>query len=342
MIETEKLNGYISSDNIILGDLAEKGDPGKNSFLHIKYSVKEPTQDSDVSDTINNWIGIYVDDIEESSNEFQKYDWVNIKGEQGLQGEQGPQGEQGLQGKGLQFIWDGTKLGIRVEGQEEYNFVDLKGDKGDKGNAGIITDEQKQYIETSILQKQNPIGHIRFETTNINPNTYLGFGTWVLWGTGRVPVGVNTNDTSFNTVEKTGGEKTHTLTKTEMPLHTHTIPAHSHGLNNHTHSIPVLSGTANLNGSHRHTVGADNDGTYRSAGTCWSVHDNTPDGAGKSAYTSYAGDHTHTVTTTASTTGTASGSTANSDILISGNVGSDNAHNNLQPYITCYMWKRTA
>ena len=29
-------------------------------------------------------------------------------------------------------------------------------------------------------------------------------GTWVSWGSGRVPVGVNTNDSDFKTVERTG------------------------------------------------------------------------------------------------------------------------------------------
>lgn len=64
-------------------------------------------------------------------------------------------------------------------------------------------------IKKAILQAENPIGHIRMETTDINPATYLGFGTWVLWGAGKVPVGVDTADTDFSTVEQTGGEKTH-------------------------------------------------------------------------------------------------------------------------------------
>lgn len=64
-------------------------------------------------------------------------------------------------------------------------------------------------IKKAILQAENPIGHIRMETTDVNPATYLGFGTWVLWGSGKVPVGVDSSDTDFSTVEKTGGTKEH-------------------------------------------------------------------------------------------------------------------------------------
>ena len=38
---------------------------------------------------------------------------------------------------------------------------------------------------------------------------------------GNVPVGYNSADANFNTVGKTGGEKTHKLTTTEMPSHSH-------------------------------------------------------------------------------------------------------------------------
>lgn len=40
---------------------------------------------------------------------------------------------------------------------------------------------------------------------------------------GRVPVGLNSNDTDFNTLGNIGGEKTHTLTIAEMPSHSHNI-----------------------------------------------------------------------------------------------------------------------
>lgn len=39
---------------------------------------------------------------------------------------------------------------------------------------------------------------------------------------GKIPVGYDESDTDFNSVGKTGGEKTHTITVNEMPSHSHT------------------------------------------------------------------------------------------------------------------------
>lgn len=49
-------------------------------------------------------------------------------------GPRGPQGPPGIDGKSLEFHWDGTKLGVRVEGETEYIYVDLKGETGDIEN----------------------------------------------------------------------------------------------------------------------------------------------------------------------------------------------------------------
>ena len=46
-------------------------------------------------------------------------------------------GGGGAPGKGLEFVWNGTQLGVRVEGDTAYQYVDLKGEKGDKGDQGI-------------------------------------------------------------------------------------------------------------------------------------------------------------------------------------------------------------
>lgn len=68
------------------------------------------------------------------------------------------------------------------------------------------------------------VGDIILTTNNRNPKYDYG-GTWELWGAGRVPIGVDTSQTEFNEVEKTGGEKKHTMTIAEMPNHNHNIVA---------------------------------------------------------------------------------------------------------------------
>lgn len=67
-----------------------------------------------------------------------------------------------------------------------------------------------------------PIGSVYITIENINPGTFLG-GTWEAFGAGRTLVGVNTSDTDFNTVLKTGGVKTVTLTTSQIPSHTHSL-----------------------------------------------------------------------------------------------------------------------
>lgn len=53
---------------------------------------------------------------------------------------------------------------------------------------------------------------------------------------GRVPTGKDTTDTDFDTLGKTGGEKTHTMTVNEMPSHNHGVSTNincsSFGTNN--------------------------------------------------------------------------------------------------------------
>ncbi len=65
-----------------------------------------------------------------------------------------------------------------------------------------------------------PIGSIYLSVNDTNPSKWFG-GKWEQIAKGRTLVGVDTNDTDFNTVKKTGGEKTHTLTIKEMPKHSH-------------------------------------------------------------------------------------------------------------------------
>lgn len=141
-------------------------------------------------------------------------------------------------------------------------------------------------ITPILLSKVYPIGSIFISTNSTNPGAYLG-GTWVAWGTGRTIVGIDTKDTNFNTVEKTGGEATHTLTVNEIPSHNHKSLCWG---DNGTLYFGVNTGGNGWRGNWRiEYTGASSEDNF---------------------YTSYN--------------------------------GGSQAHNNLQPYITCYMWKRTA
>ena len=69
-----------------------------------------------------------------------------------------------------------------------------------------------------------PIGSIFITVSATAPATLLGGGTWVAFGTGRVLVGIDAAQTEFDTIEETGGAKTHTLQLTEIPSHSHIMP----------------------------------------------------------------------------------------------------------------------
>ena len=164
-----------------------------------------------------------------------------------------------------------------------------------------VSAENMNKIENqlkALTDAMYPVGSIYISVKSTNPSSFFG-GTWTAFGTGRTLVGINTSDTNFDTVEKTGGAATHTLTTTEMPNHTHTIGssgAHSH----------ASQGRMGGSGS-----GANIFESYNGASKTRSV--NVPRSGTN-------GNHTHSP----------------------GATGGGGAHNNLQPYITVYMWKRTA
>lgn len=141
-----------------------------------------------------------------------------------------------------------------------------------------------------------PVGSIYMSVNSANPSTLFG-GTWEAWGQGRVPVGVDTSDTDFSTVEKTGGEKVHALTIEEMPVH------------NHENKVYDTTQVGNVGLKVNYTKASIQyyDEDTKSYGT---------------------GDEVE----------------VQSGVVAEYGVppqGGSKPHNNLQPYITCYMWKRT-
>ena len=119
---------------------------------------------------------------------------------------------------------------------------------------------------------------------------------------------MDTAQTEFDTAGETGGEKTHTLTSAQMPIHTHTQNAHTHTQDAHAH---VERGLAN-------TIGSGNNHLVTSVNS------------------STSGGTQTLLESTANTTAANQNSIATNN-----NTGGGEAHNILQPYITVYFWKRT-
>ncbi len=189
-----------------------------------------------------------------------------------------------------------------VDGEVVSGHLILRTRGGAEIDAGVIA-------ATSPLDFM-PVGYVFTSVDPTSPQTMFG-GTWVRIGQGRVLVGQDPTQTEFDTVGETGGEKTHALSTGEMPNHSHTIN-HNHAAfdtgtgGNHTHVLTRKTAAGTSTGVVRGGATASADGT-----------------------TAADGGHTHTANVPAY-----SGD--------SGAVGSGTAHNNLQPYLVVYMWKRTA
>lgn len=156
---------------------------------------------------------------------------------------------------------------------------------------------------SDLLNVFYPVGSI-YETmdSSFDPNKKWG-GTWERIK-GRTLVGVDENDNDFKIVNKEGGEKTHRLSASEMPSHNHRISVTEESAGGHKHTTELY---------HRNNVytGNGNTDAYH-----WSI------GTKYSVSTSENGSHTHKIIATIGTT------------------GSGLSHNNLQPYVTCFIWKR--
>ena len=191
----------------------------------------------------------------------------------------------------------------------------------------------KEKLSNSTGLSAYPIGSIYMSVNRTSPSDLFG-GTWEALEQGRVLIGQGASYPAGST----GGEATHVLSLNEMP-------SHNHG------GTFIGSGTTSSSGNHTHTRGSMNitgsvallgievKGTsgafYNNGGGEWrgdNIHINCNNNVGFDASrnwsgsTSQNGNHTHTFS-------------------VSGNInsqGSNAAHNNMQPYLAVYMWKRTA
>lgn len=164
-----------------------------------------------------------------------------------------------------------------------------------------------------------PIGSIYLSVNNINPASLFG-GTWENFSAGRCLVGVDTTDTIFNESEKIGGEKTHKLNVSEMPAHTHGVKSLVG---------KVFARSFATSGSN----GAD------ILGTAWG------EGGGgiiRQKIETWTGNHGMINASVRTATNPKMDSFTITATHEHNSVGGNLDHNNLQPFMTCYMWKRIA
>jgi hypothetical protein len=160
-----------------------------------------------------------------------------------------------------------------------------------------------QAARTATLEAVYPVGSIYTNATNAtNPGTLLGFGTWVAFGAGRVMVGFNAADPLFDSAEETGGSKDAV------------VVSHSHTINNTS-----LTGSVGGNIWNRLRNNLGRSGVF-STSTQTDVAAGGGDNAHSIVTINFDGTHGHTATAS----------------------GESGTNKNLQPYITVYMWKRTA
>lgn len=162
----------------------------------------------------------------------------------------------------------------------------------------IITNVKEEPVKTLTFNDIYPVGSIYISVNSKNPSTMFG-GTWTSFGAGRVLVGVDTSQSEFNTVNKTGGSKT-------VKLEVNHLPSHNHTGTTGTGKTSLLRHVAN--------VGTENAHNHISGYSAGSYKDYSG--------TNFSGaNHYHDFTTSS--------------------IGGNQAHSNIQPYITVYMWKRT-
>lgn len=175
----------------------------------------------------------------------------------------------------------------------------------------IATTAFIQAALSAAKQSLYPVGTIY---TNIsdstNPATLFGFGTWVAIA-GRVVVGLDSGDTSFDTAGETGGSKNLSFTTQGTALTEAQMPKHYHAMLGPNAIDTVPNGSA-TNVGMSYSGGTDDDPVWRY--NTYSVGGGASSG-GTTEGTANGDSHTHTVSET-------------------------NA--NLQPYVVAYVWKRTA
>lgn len=193
----------------------------------------------------------------------------------------------------------------------------------DEAIAGVVDNKAmtplktKEAIEALVPMQRlidliYPVGSIYMSVNSTSPADLFG-GTWDTMPAGRVLLaqGESQWGTTY-TAGSTGGEATHLLTPEEMPRHKHDAVANNENISG-TAYLQMGNGVRIATGSTTGVFSAIGSGTVEGYGS-----------GSRSGTNGLKFNSTHTPTISISYT------------------GADTAHNNLQPFIAVFMWRRTA
>jgi len=207
--------------------------------------------------------------------------------------------------------------------------------KGMQFKGFTICDENGKIPVARLFEAIYPVGSIYISSNSTNPGTLFG-GTWEAYAQGRTLIGNGTSDQAFN-AGATGGSSTHTLTTNEMPSHTHTQNSHNHSQNSHTHTFHGYNQTGYVNNIGMRT----GNGTSLSS-QIGGVFAGSTDPGQSNADGSGSGAVNINFSMTPTGYNDATTATNNATTATNNNTGGGASHNNLQPYIVTYIWRRTA
>ena len=170
---------------------------------------------------------------------------------------------------------------------------------------GVEVGSSPKFTDESIVDLIYPVGSIYMSVNNASPATFLKGTTWE-----QIKDRFLLAAGSTYAAGGTGGAATVTLTGAQSGVHQHT----------HAFTQPTVNG-----GSHSHYL------NYHSKTLASGSAYDRPASIGSgtaNGYTTSSTSHTHTVS---------GGAVGNTTV-----ANATEAHNNMPPYLTVYMWKRTA